>query len=60
MLPADRDYFALPGIASDVDYKTDIEPMIREMVTLLAVAHLIRKVGMPERTPLDQSASDTI
>jgi hypothetical protein len=43
-LPADRDYFHVPSIRRDVDYKTDVEPMIRDMVVLLAVAHLIRKL----------------
>lgn len=45
LLSADRDYFALPSIRQDIDYNTDVEPMIRDMVTLLAVAHLIRKLG---------------
>jgi hypothetical protein len=45
LLPADRDYFHVPSIVRDVDYKTDVEPMIRDMVVLLAVAHLIRKLG---------------
>jgi hypothetical protein len=44
LLPADRDYFHVPSIRRDVDYKTDVEPMIRDMVVLLAVAHLIRKL----------------
>jgi len=45
LLPSDRDYFALPNIKDDVDFQADIEPMIRDMVVLLAVAHLIRKLG---------------
>jgi hypothetical protein len=45
LLPSDRDYFALPSIQQDIDYKADIEPMIRDMVTLLAVAHMIRRLG---------------
>ncbi|MDB5523189.1 MAG: hypothetical protein JWM58_952 [Rhizobium sp.] len=45
LLPSDRDYFALPDINVNVDYEADIEPMIRDMAVLLAVAHLLRKVG---------------
>jgi hypothetical protein len=58
LLPADRDYFALPDIKYNVDYTFDIEPMIRDMVVLLAVAHLIRKVGLDRvETP---AAPDTV
>jgi hypothetical protein len=45
LLPSDRNYFALPDVKYDVDYQANVEPMIREMVVLLAVAHMIRKVG---------------
>jgi hypothetical protein len=45
VLPTDRDYFHVPAISRDVDYRKDIEPMIRDMVVLLAVAHLIQKIG---------------
>jgi hypothetical protein len=45
LLPADRDYFRIPSILRDVDYKRDVEPMIRDMVVLLAFVHLISKVG---------------
>lgn len=45
LLPSGRDYFALPGISNDVDYRADIEPMIRDMTMLLAVAHLLKKIG---------------
>lgn len=46
LLPADRDYFHVPSILQDVDYRQDVEPMIRDMVVLLAIAHLISKVGV--------------
>ncbi len=45
LLPSDRDYFALPDIGRDVDYEADIEPMIRDMVVLLAAAHLISRMN---------------
>jgi hypothetical protein len=44
LLPSDRDYFHVPSIGRDVDYEAHVEPMIRDMVVLLAVAHLIRKL----------------
>jgi hypothetical protein len=45
LLPSERDYFALPSIRQNIDYKADIEPMIRDMVSLLALAHQIRRLG---------------
>ena len=45
MLPAKRDYFSLPELTQDVRYEWDVEPIIREMATLLAVAHVVRRVG---------------
>ena len=44
LLPSKRDYFALPDIHNDVSY-ADVTPMIREMAVLMAVAHLMRKMG---------------
>lgn len=46
LLPSKQDYFALPDIHHDVSYD-DVTPMIREMAVLLAVAHLMKKVGSP-------------
>ncbi|MGV3551938.1 DUF3137 domain-containing protein [Rhizobium sp.] len=45
MLPADRDYFRLPDLTQDVRYDWDVKPIVREMATLLAVAHVVRQVG---------------
>lgn len=45
LLPSKRDWFALPDIQEDVFYGRDVEPMIREMVVLLAVAHLMHRIG---------------
>lgn len=45
ILPSARNRFELPGIHEDIDFETDIRPMIRDMVTLLAIAHLVRKIG---------------
>lgn len=45
MLPSKRDFFALPEMQSDVHYESDVKPLVRELVMLLAVAHVVRKVG---------------
>lgn len=47
-LPFTKNFFELPGIGTPVDYKTHIEPMIADMVSLLATASLVRKVGAPD------------
>lgn len=56
LLPSKQDYFALPDIHTDVTYD-DVKPMIREMAVLLAVAHLMRKVGMAEGKQPDEEIS---
>lgn len=45
MLPTTSNYFALPDLKRDVSYAGHVEPLVREMVRLLAVAHVVRKVG---------------
>lgn len=45
MLPAQRDYFSLPELTQDVRYDWDVKPIVKEMATLLAVAHVVRQVG---------------
>jgi hypothetical protein len=52
LLPSDHDYFALPDIGRDVVY-ADIAPMIEDMVVLLAVAHLVSKIGAVEEMDAD-------
>jgi hypothetical protein len=54
LLPSKQDYFALPDIHTDVAYD-DVKPMIREMAVLLAVAHLMRKVAVPEVEAANQT-----
>lgn len=45
LLAASKDHFELPGItAGDIDFDRHILPLIRDMVTLLAIAGLIRKI----------------
>ena len=48
LLPLSKNFFELPGISSPLDYKVHIEPMVADMVALLATASLVRKVGQPD------------
>jgi hypothetical protein len=45
MLPTTTDYFALPDLQRDVSYEGHVKPLVREMVQLLAVAHVVRGIG---------------
>lgn len=45
LLAASKDHFELPGItAGDIEFDRHILPLIRDMITLLAIAGLIRKI----------------
>ena len=48
LLPGGKNFFELPGISQPLDYKAHIEPMVADMVQLLATAALVRKVGQPD------------
>lgn len=49
LLAASKDHFELPGItAGDIEFDNHILPLIRDMVTLLAIAGLIRKIDADE------------
>ena len=43
MVPLEKNFFELPPIGMDVDYKAHVEPMVRELVMLLATGGLVRK-----------------
>jgi hypothetical protein len=45
MLPSKQNFFALPDMQHDVHYESDVKPLVRELAMLLAVAHVVRKVG---------------
>ncbi|UVC11513.1 DUF3137 domain-containing protein [Rhizobium sp. TH2] len=45
MLPSKQNFFALPDMQHNVHYESDVKPLVREMVMLLAVAHVVRRVG---------------
>jgi hypothetical protein len=48
LLPLAKDFFELPGISTAIDYKAHVEPIVADMVSLLATASLVRKVGAPD------------
>ncbi len=45
LLPLTKNFFELPGISTPIDYKAHIEPIVADMVSLLATASLARKAG---------------
>ncbi|MDB5551870.1 MAG: hypothetical protein JWL86_1854 [Rhizobium sp.] len=45
MLPSKQNFFALPDMQHNVHYESDVKPLVREMVMLLAVAHVVRRVA---------------
>ena len=50
LLAGKQDHFELPHIdAGDIVFDRDILPLIKDMVTLLAVAHLIHRIGAERR-----------
>ena len=48
LLPLAKNFFELPGISMQLDYKAHVEPMVADMVALLATAALVRKIGRPD------------
>jgi hypothetical protein len=44
LLPTGRNWFELPGIGEDIVYERHVEPMIWDLVRLLAIARLVRQV----------------
>jgi hypothetical protein len=45
LLPSKRNYFAFPPARQDINYEADIKPLVREMVRLLAIAHVARRAA---------------
>lgn len=52
LLPFSRNFFELPDISTPIDYKAHIEPIVADMVSLLATAALVRQVGAPDEQPV--------
>ena len=57
LLPLDKELFELPAISSPLDYKAHIEPMVADLVTLLATASLVRRAGAPDAEPAETPQS---
>jgi hypothetical protein len=57
LLPLTRNFFELPGISQPIDYKAHVEPLVVDMVSLLATAALVRKVGAPDAEPAEHPQS---
>lgn len=45
LVPSKKDFFELPPVDTPLDFDLHVQPMIRDLVTLLATAHLVRKIG---------------
>lgn len=48
LVPTGRDFFELPDADRDIDYARHVLPMIRDLVTLLAMAQLIDRICQPD------------
>jgi hypothetical protein len=53
LLPSAKNFFELPGISQPIDYKAHVEPLVAELVSLLATASLVRQVGAPDEEPAE-------
>ena len=47
LLPTERDFFEFPDISVKAEQRAHIEPLVAEMVTLLAIAGLVHKALRP-------------
>ncbi len=54
LLPFSKNFFELPDISMPIDYKAHIEPIVADMVSLLATAALVRQVGAPDQEGVDR------
>lgn len=54
LLPFNKNFFELPGISTPIDYKAHIEPVVADMVSLLATAALVRQVGAPDEQAVER------
>jgi hypothetical protein len=55
LLPLTKNFFELPGIWQRLDYSADVEPLVADMVSLLATASLVRQVGVPDEQPAESA-----
>jgi len=45
LVPTKKNFFELPPVDTAIDFDRDIRPMIRDLVTLLATAQLVNRIG---------------
>ncbi|MCR6499724.1 DUF3137 domain-containing protein [Shinella sp. CPCC 101442] len=45
LVPSKRNFFELPPVDTPIDFDRHLRPMIRDLVTLLATAQLVNKIG---------------
>ena len=45
LVPSKKDFFELPPVDTPIDFDRHIRPMIRDLVTLLATAQLVNRIG---------------
>jgi hypothetical protein len=55
LLPVAKNFFELPGISQPIDYHAHIEPLVAELVSLLATAALVRQVGAGDEEPAESA-----
>jgi hypothetical protein len=52
LVPTKKNFFELPDIAHDINFDRHVEPMIRDLVTLLVTARLVSKIAQqPAQVP---------
>ncbi len=56
LIPLSKNFFELPDISQPLDYKGHVAPMIADMVSLLATAALVRKIGAADEDAETKSA----
>lgn len=55
LLPLTKNFFELPGISTPIDYKVHVEPIVADMVSLLATAALVRKIAAADDQPAEET-----
>jgi len=45
LIPHSKNFFELPGISMPIDYDIHVQPIVADMVSLLATGALVRKIG---------------
>ncbi len=56
LIPLKKNFFELPDVSQPLDYESHVAPMIADMVSLLATAALVRKVGAADEGADTKSA----